>query len=250
MSIEKWKGGNKRAVFFDLNGTLIDPGRSFEEAFVSVLEDVAGRWAADYPQLVRDSLQVYRKEQERLSKRTGTGGRQKDRVRYACLEKALGNLPVSITPVLIRKLDRTIREKRELHPRLYPGTIKALTEIASGRQVALISNGGRERLLRRVSRSGLGSFFPAERIFTSATGRRGKPHPEVFRQAMQALGVHPGEALLVGDSRTKDVAGALGVGMDVCWFRPGSGKAAAAHKKPQGWLLEASSLEQVATLLR
>jgi len=252
MSMEQWKQtGSKKAIFFDLNGTLIDSGKTFEGAFISALEDVSGRWTADSEQLCRHALQLYRKEQERRKARpAGGGGGHHEAIRLACLEKAVEGLPLGKNPAFIRRLDKTIREKQELHPRLYPGTSEAMSEMAQGRQLALISNGCRERLLRRISRSGLGSFFPAGHVFTAAPGRRGKPHPDVFRQAMRALGVRPEEALMVGDSRTKDVAGAFAVGMDACWFRPGSGGAVVAAKKSRGWLLEVESLEQLAALFR
>ena len=40
-----------------------------------------------------------------------------------------------------------------------------------------------------------------------------KPHPSIFAEALQRLGVQPGEALMVGDSVRDDVEGALGAGM-------------------------------------
>lgn len=48
-------------------------------------------------------------------------------------------------------------------------------------------------------------------------GRR-KPHPTIFRAALQQLGVAPSEALFVGDSAGDDVGGAHSVGMDSAWI--------------------------------
>ncbi|WP_058303406.1 HAD family hydrolase [Gorillibacterium timonense] len=250
--MDKWtEGAGKKAVFFDLNGTLIDSKASFDSAFLTVFEDMTGRWAVDKADFCQSALDLFHKEQERLSGRSAKDKLNPAIIRFACLAKALEGLPFGKDQALIHRLDRTIRERQEQHPILYPGAKDILAELSSERKLALISNGSRERLLRRVSHSGLDAFFPPHRIFTSMPGKRGKPHPEVFRQAMQALGVRPGESLMIGDSKIKDVAGALRVGMDVCWFRPEKENAAPVmQKKDQGWLLQATTLQEVASLFR
>ena len=51
--------------------------------------------------------------------------------------------------------------------------------------------------------------------FIAASARVGfeKPHPAIFRHALEQAGVEPGEALHVGDHLDADVAGAQGVGI-------------------------------------
>jgi putative hydrolase of the HAD superfamily len=44
-----------------------------------------------------------------------------------------------------------------------------------------------------------------------------KPHPQIFVDALAALGVESREALFVGDSPVDDIVGAKGVGIDVAW---------------------------------
>jgi len=58
-------------------------------------------------------------------------------------------------------------------------------------------------------------------LFSSEVGRR-KPDPEIFRRALDALGVDAPEALFVGDTLASDIAGAAALGMHTCqalWFR-------------------------------
>jgi HAD superfamily hydrolase (TIGR01509 family) len=62
-----------------------------------------------------------------------------------------------------------------------------------------------------LTRQGLMHFFPA-RIYSSEAGVP-KPHPEIFRQALDALGVSPEGAVHVGDRLVADVQGAQGAGM-------------------------------------
>jgi putative hydrolase of the HAD superfamily len=57
-------------------------------------------------------------------------------------------------------------------------------------------------------------------VFSSEVGRR-KPDPSIFRRALDALGVAPERAMMVGDRVAIDVAGAKALGMKTCqalWF--------------------------------
>ena len=88
----------------------------------------------------------------------------------------------------------------------------ALTD--RGLRLGLICNTGRTpgRMLRLVlERLGLA---PHLRVFSfSDELELRKPHPEIFRRTLEALGVRPEEAVHIGDDVTTDVAGARGVGM-------------------------------------
>ncbi|MEO3944044.1 HAD family hydrolase [Gorillibacterium sp. CAU 1737] len=253
MSIEEWKrNGPKKAVFFDLNGTLIDPEASYEAALAREIRELAARSsAADRSEWEREALAQYRKERQRLT--AGPTARRtveaKALLRRACLAKAVSALPVPRSSAFLLKLDRAIKESLESDPRLYAGTLQALEAIGRGRKIALISNGSRLRLEGRVKRARLEAFFPPARLFTAGAGQRGKPHPDLFQQALETLSLSPSDAMMVGDSRTKDTAGALRVGMDACWFRPGKLSTVTAVRRPGGWLLQAGSLQQLAHVL-
>ncbi len=49
-----------------------------------------------------------------------------------------------------------------------------------------------------------------------------KPDPRIFRAALDALRAEPAEAVFVGDSLRRDMAGARGMGMRHVWLRPES----------------------------
>jgi putative hydrolase of the HAD superfamily len=58
-------------------------------------------------------------------------------------------------------------------------------------------------------------------VFSSQVGVR-KPHPEIFRRALESLEVAPERALFVGDRVNADIRGARDVGMrtvQAMWFR-------------------------------
>ena len=50
-------------------------------------------------------------------------------------------------------------------------------------------------------------------------GRYMKPHPSIFAADLASAGVEAGEAVMVGDSLKHDVRGALGAGLRAVWLR-------------------------------
>lgn len=89
-----------------------------------------------------------------------------------------------------------------------PGVLRALA--GSGLRIGLISNSHR-CLESFQSHFELGSLIDA--TISSPDHGFMKPHPSIFSEALQRLGVRPSEALMVGDSVRDDVEGALGAGM-------------------------------------
>lgn len=97
------------------------------------------------------------------------------------------------------------------HFELYDDVTDVLEELArSGLAIGLISNS--HRCLESFQ-----SHFGLRDLVTAAVSsfEHGylKPHPSIFRTALEKLGVDPGETLMVGDSVRQDVDGARGVGM-------------------------------------
>jgi putative hydrolase of the HAD superfamily len=75
-------------------------------------------------------------------------------------------------------------------------------------------------LLRDLDEQGLAHRLDVA-VFSSAVGKR-KPHPEIYRRALEPLGVEPERALFVGDRLREDVRGPAELGMttvQALWFR-------------------------------
>lgn len=91
-----------------------------------------------------------------------------------------------------------------------------------GLKLGLVSNAfdPPELLHRDLEQFGIAERLDVA-VFSSEVGRR-KPDPEIFRRALDALGVDPPEALFVGDTLATDIAGAAALRMHTCqalWFR-------------------------------
>lgn len=103
-------------------------------------------------------------------------------------------------------------------------TTHALLEAlrGSGLKLGLVSNAfDPPHLLHRdLHDAGVGQRLDTA-VFSSEVGKR-KPHPEIFRRALGAIGVEPEAALFVGDRLYEDVRGAGEMGMttvQALWFR-------------------------------
>src|SRR6267143_696253 len=96
--------------------------------------------------------------------------------------------------------------------RLFPDAIPAVRRVrATGRHVGLLTDVD-EKFVRVV----LNAVHLApllDSVTTSEAVGVGKPNPRIFQSALAKAGCAPAEAVLVGDSRTRDVAGAKAVGM-------------------------------------
>ena len=94
--------------------------------------------------------------------------------------------------------------------RIRPGTAEQLQQIGERYQIAVISNadGKIEDVLRRC---GIAHCFRT--ITDSGLVGYEKPHPEIFRQALQSMNAAPEESLYVGDVYSVDYLGATGAGL-------------------------------------
>jgi putative hydrolase of the HAD superfamily len=101
---------------------------------------------------------------------------------------------------------------------MYADTVATLAALRQrGLKIGLVSNTMWPGHLHKedLERFGLLDFFD-HLVFSADLGVR-KPHPQIFRAALQALAVRPSQAVFVGDRFPEDVAGAKGVGMWSVW---------------------------------
>ncbi|MGB7219342.1 MAG: HAD family hydrolase [Vicinamibacterales bacterium] len=97
------------------------------------------------------------------------------------------------------------------HFELYEEVPSVLRALASqGMRLGLISNSHR-CLASFQSHFDLGGLVSA--AVSSLEHGSMKPHPSIFDSALRLMNVAPGEALMVGDNVRQDIEGALGVGM-------------------------------------
>ena len=119
---------------------------------------------------------------------------------------------------------RVTKELREYNPPVglwnvpHPEAKRLLEDLAgNGFQVGVISNSnGSVRSILEAT-----GLAPSLRfVLDSAVVGVEKPHPKIFRLALDEAGVEPHEAVYIGDLYSVDVLGARGVGMQAVLLDP------------------------------
>jgi HAD superfamily hydrolase (TIGR01662 family) len=89
---------------------------------------------------------------------------------------------------------------------------------ASGYRLGILSNAGYDRDVQTlITRSGLRPFF--EHTITSAAVGIRKPHPRIFKVAMDSFQANPFQVMMVGDTLGADILGAFNAGLASIWVR-------------------------------
>ena len=194
--------GDLHAVLFDLDDTLLDRRRSFEQ----FLRD---QWTRFCP-----ALQAIEQEQyvQTLIELDGNG--------YAPRIGLFGGLTVRFgLPSDVA--DRLLTDYRAGFPhacRLFPDAIPTLSSMrAAGLKLGLITNGSLRMQSRKLQCLGLASAF--DTVLISDAEGVSKPDARIFLRALERLGVEPAAAAFVGDNPDVDVAGARGAGLRAIWRR-------------------------------
>lgn len=198
-----------RAVLFDYGLTLVSFSFPREELLCALEE--ARRWLGpdtpDAETLMRDVLEPLESDLDTIGD---------DEVDYlAFYDRAWRRAGVEVPPdTLYRILDL---EQRcwDRAVRLAPGALVTLEALrARGLGTAIASNAPfpPEMMHRQVRGTGIADRMDAV-VFSSEVGRR-KPAPELYRAALDRLGVAAADALYVGDRVREDYDGPRRLGMD------------------------------------
>lgn len=184
-----------RAVMFDLDGTLVDSAPDLAFA--------ANRMLATLGMPARDPAL--------LSSFIGKGiPRLVERSLAGSLD---GRADSGLMARALALFESYYEEESGRRTTVYPGVAEGLEMLArAGLPLACVTNKAERFTHTLLAGMGLAYFFAL--VVGGDTLPRKKPDPLPFRHVCERLGVAPGEALVVGDSRN-DVAGARAAGCPV-----------------------------------
>jgi len=101
--------------------------------------------------------------------------------------------------------------RRRQHQPLMPGAEDTLARLAANFLLGLLTNGAPDLQREKVAASGLGHYFRA--ITVSGEHGIGKPCEEIFQILLRELGCEAAEAVMVGNSLSRDIEGARRAGL-------------------------------------
>ena len=201
------------AIFFDLDGTILDWQTGMEETWLASIEKHSD---GSYVPLEMQAL--VRKRRDWLwddPQRAKTGRMDLNEACRAIVRHAFEDAGLTTVDIAnsIANYYRALR--RELIAP-YPGAMETIAAIHErGIRLALLTNGEAENQRRSVDKLNLESYFDC--IVIEGEFGAGKPDERVFRHALEATGSTPETAWMVGDSLEADIAPAVALGLHSVW---------------------------------
>jgi FMN hydrolase / 5-amino-6-(5-phospho-D-ribitylamino)uracil phosphatase len=123
----------------------------------------------------------------------------------------------------------------------FEGALTVLEALSARFVLGVISNGNAS-----VHHIGVGHLF--QFVHSAADAGVAKPHPAIFQQALQQVGISPHQAVYVGDDPVRDIQGAASAGLRTVWFNP-ERQAWPGGQKPDAVIDNLAQLEVVLTQL-
>lgn len=102
---------------------------------------------------------------------------------------------------------------------LLPAAEEVVRTLARKYPLVIVSNGFIEVQYRKIERSGLGDCF-SHVVLSEEVGAQ-KPNPKIYERALELCGCRSSEVLMIGDSWTSDIQGAINAGIDQLWVMSG-----------------------------
>lgn len=188
-----------QACVFDAYGTLFDVNSAAQQA----KEALGEKWQA--------LAEIWRAKQLQYTWLRSLMGRHTDfwRLTRDALDYALASLKINDPDLRERLMDLYLK----LSP--YPEVKDALARLkAGGQKLAILSNGSPEMLEAAVANGGIAELLDS--VLSVEKVGIYKPHPSVYRMAVDALGLKPAQICFLS-SNGWDAYGAKAFGFRVLW---------------------------------
>lgn len=223
-----------KAIFMDNDGTLMD----FKAAEANALRTVLTLLKIDSP----DAEAVYSRINDQCWKDFEKGVITQEELRLRRFRELLEHFHCASDPATTAHAAEAYVEALAQQRILLPGALDAVKKIADKLPVFILTNGISYVQHGRIDHSPLAPYLAGLLISTEIGAP--KPAPDMYVKALEMAGVYPHEALMIGDSLSSDIQGAINAGVSACWYNP-------AHKpKPADMKIdfEIDRMEQMAEI--
>jgi putative hydrolase of the HAD superfamily len=229
-----------RAIFFDLDDTLLWDQKSIKEAFIAtckLAEDRYGINAQLLEEAVREAAGKLYSAYEfypftqliGINPFEGLWGnflddhddfRKMKEIVPAYRKDAWTNglLTMGVNdPDFGHELAERFPQERRKTPFVYDETFKVLDTLKENYRLLLLTNGSPDLQKTKLELTPeLAPYF--DKIIISGDFGRGKPDPSIFEHALSQMSVQKDEVIMVGDNLMTDILGANRVGIKTVWI--------------------------------
>jgi putative hydrolase of the HAD superfamily len=207
-----------KAIFLDLDDTLIFSNGLPEQAWNVVLAGFAGRVAAHGIAEIHDAVTAAARWFWSDPARHRVGRLDILVARRTIVGAAFEALGID-DDELASELADEFNAHRKRETRLHPGVHETLEALADrGLKLALVTNGAGKPQREKIERFDLGDRF--DHILIEGEFGVGKPEPRVYEFLMDLFGVGADETWMVGDNLEWEVAAPQRLGIRGIWCNP------------------------------
>ena len=201
-----------RAIFFDLDDTLVDDTVSLERCGEVAAAELAPGIGVSPSQLADGYVEAAIRFWTELgpnSPKPASGA-----IRPSMWHRALLKFGID-DRALASRLAKRYDELRVDTVELYPDALRVLAELHGRYRLVIITNGYVETHEDKIARLEIARFF--DHVVLAGELALVKPDPAVFAHAMALAKVGPDESVMVGDRFDRDIVGAHAAGMPAIW---------------------------------
>ncbi|WP_203364453.1 HAD-IA family hydrolase [Bacillus sp. REN10] len=236
----------KKAVFFDLDDTLLNDRKSIQTAFDITCQELAEQYGIDAITIEEHVRAAAREQYETYSffpitVQIGINpfeglwgnfgdvhhhqfrqmGEQISDYQLKSWENGLKKLGIETAAAWAKE---RFREVRRQSPFVYEETFQVLDTLKDkGYRLLLLTNGAPSLQLEKLTMTPeLVPYF--EHIVISGNVGFGKPDPVIFEHALRLMDLSPQDVVMVGDNLSTDILGATRMKMDSVWIDHKDGK--------------------------
>ena len=197
-------------LFFDLDHTLWDFERNSKLAFQKIFSELKINISLEH------FIKNYRPINLSMWKKYRKNIISQRELRYVRLKKTFESLNKTIEPKIINDISKLYIDYLSSYPHLFPGTINVLNELSDRYNLHIITNGFKNIQYKKLESSGIVKFF--KNVFTSEDFGYKKPHPLIFKKALEITDTSPSCAIMIGDNLEVDILGSMQQGMQAIHF--------------------------------
>ncbi|SEN77692.1 putative hydrolase of the HAD superfamily [Mesobacillus persicus] len=229
-----------KAIFFDLDDTLLWDQKSIQEAFIATCKIAEERYGVNPEKLEVAVRQAARElyasyETYSFTQMIGInpfeglwGNFPDDHEEFRKMKEIVPAYRKDAWTIGLKKLGvddcefgfelaETFPEERKRLPFVYEETFQVLDALKENYQLLLLTNGSPDLQQTKLKiTSELVPYF--NQIVISGDYGKGKPDPGIFEHALDLMKVDKNEAIMVGDNLMTDILGANRVGMKSVWI--------------------------------
>jgi putative hydrolase of the HAD superfamily len=219
LNLNQPRSERPKAVFFDLDETLVENRIPIQELFGRMYVDFQDRLGAENRETFFATLRTHAGE---LWGSMFNSQETPEQLFTNCFVQSInstGALDNSQGEQLAREMFDHYAYLSSNNVVFHDGALETLAKLSeAGFITGLITNGIEKIQLGKIHQLEL--QHKVDHVTVSAQARAHKPHAPVFELALTRAGVKANEAWQIGDHATNDVAGAIRAGMSGVFYNP------------------------------